>query len=153
MSIQWKYLDKRSATIAAIKDYDTMRFILSNTERQQAAVNEKIISVGGMKLDGMPKSHNPKSGENAILSAIDEINILEQRYQEAQDYMAWFQPAWDQLIEEEQYILKTFFSESNFYGSNAVYTIADKFCIETSAVYKRKNRALNRMTVLLYGSL
>ena len=28
MSIMWKYLDKRSATIAAIKDYDAMQFIL-----------------------------------------------------------------------------------------------------------------------------
>ena len=27
MSIMWKYLDKRSATIAAIKDYDAMQFI------------------------------------------------------------------------------------------------------------------------------
>ena len=28
MSIMWKYLDKRSATIAAIKDYDAMQFII-----------------------------------------------------------------------------------------------------------------------------
>ena len=27
MSIMWKYLDKRSATIAAIKDYSSMQFI------------------------------------------------------------------------------------------------------------------------------
>ena len=27
MSIMWKYLDKRSATIAAIKDYESMQFI------------------------------------------------------------------------------------------------------------------------------
>ena len=152
MSIQWKYLNRRSATIAAIKDYDSMQFILSNTERQIEKANSRL-SVGGMKLDAMPSVHDPKSGEKQILAAVDEINILEQRYKEAQDYMAWFQPAWGQLLEEEQYILKTFYSESNLYGSNAVYTIADKYCIETTAVYKRKNRALDRLTVLLYGDL
>ena len=32
MSIMWKYLDKRSATIAAIKDYDAMQFIINSTD-------------------------------------------------------------------------------------------------------------------------
>ena len=31
MSVMWKYLDKRSAAIAAIKDYDSMQFIISST--------------------------------------------------------------------------------------------------------------------------
>ena len=28
MSIMWRYLDKRSATIAAIKDFNNMQFII-----------------------------------------------------------------------------------------------------------------------------
>ena len=147
MNIQWKYLDKRSATIAAIKDYDSMSFILRDTERQIEKANSRL-SVGGMKLDAMPSVHDPKSGEKQLLAAVDEINILEQRYQEAQEYMAWFEPAWKQIDEQDRYILKTFYQD-NCYG--AVYVIGDKLGMEAPTVYKAKNRALLRLQVLLYG--
>ena len=139
MSIIWKYLDKRSAAIAALKDYDSMAFIISDTERQIEKVNEKLGSTGGMKLDAQPSVHDPKSGEKQILNVIDQINILEERYREALEYMRWFKPAWMQMLEEERYILKAF------------YAIAGKLNIEQPTVYKRKNRALSKLTVLLFG--
>ena len=152
MSIIWKYLDKRAATIAAIKDYDSMAFIIKSTESKIEAINDKAISSGGMKLNDMPSSvHDPKAGEHRILAVIDQIDILQERFSQAQEYMAWFKPAWAQLTDEERYILKTFYSESSGYGCNAAYAIADKLNLEQAAVYKRKNRALSRLTVLLFG--
>lgn len=150
MSIFWKYLDKRSATIAAIKDYDSMAFIIKSTEAKIEAANEKLISSGGMKLNSIPSVHDPKATEKNILAAVDQINILEDRYNQAREYMDWFVPAWQQLEEEERYILKTFYAE-NGYGCNAAYEIADKLHIEQAAAYKRKNRALSRLQVLLFG--
>lgn len=150
MSIIWKYLDKRSATIAAIKDYDSMAFIIRDTEAQIERANDKLTSAGP-KLSAIPSVHDPKATEKKILAAVDQINILQERYSEAQEYMAWFTPAWAQLVEEEQYILRTFYSEKNGYGCNAAYEIADKLHIEQAAAYKRKNRALSRLQVLLFG--
>lgn len=150
MNIMWKYLDKRSATIAAIKDFDSMAFIILDTERQIEKVNEKLESTGGMKLDAQPSVHDPKSGEKQILAVVDQINVLEERYREALQYMDWFKPAWNQMVEEEQYILKSFYAE-NSYGCNAVYEIAEKLNIEQPTVYKRKNRALSKLQVLLFG--
>ena len=46
MSIMWKYLDKRSATIAAIKDYDAMQFIINSTDDEIKRTYEKMSSVG-----------------------------------------------------------------------------------------------------------
>ena len=150
MSIIWKYLDKRSATIAALKDYDSMAFIIRDTEAQIQRANDKLTSTGP-KLSEIPSVHDPKATEKKILAVVDQINVLQERYREAQEYMLWFKPAWSQLLEEEQYILKTFYSESNGYGCNAVYVIGDKLKIEQAAVYKRKNRALSRLQVLLFG--
>ena len=40
----------------------------------------------------------------------------------------------------------------NEYGINlAVYTICEKYGIERSSAYNKKNRALNHLTVLLFG--
>ena len=151
MSIMWKYLDKRSATIAAIKDFDSMRFIIESTQDEVDVVNTKMISTGGSKWDSIPSIHNPKAQEDKIINNIDEVDILLERYNQALQYMAWFQPAWKQLTDEEQYILKNFYSETNSYGCSEVNAIADHLNVEALTVYKRKNRALSRLTVLLFG--
>lgn len=149
MSIIWKYLDKRSATIAALKDYDSMAFIIRDTEREIERANDRLTSAGP-KLSDIPSIHDPKASEKKILAVVDQINILEDRYNQAREYMSWFQPAWDQMEEEERYILKTFYAD-NGYGCNAAYVIAEKLNIEQPTAYKRKNRALGKLQVLLFG--
>ena len=129
MSIMWKYLDKRSATIAAIKDYDAMQFIINSTDDEIKRTYEKMTSVGSPKWDGMPHAHNP----NAV------------------EYMDWFKPAWEQLTDDERYCLETFYGDGNTYGSSAAYYIAEYLHVEQPTAYKRKNRALDRLTILLFG--
>ena len=45
MSIMWRYLDKRSATIAAIKDYGNMKFIITNSGEEIAGAYEGMAGV------------------------------------------------------------------------------------------------------------
>ena len=131
MSIMWKYLDKRSATIAAIKDYDAMQFILSSTDEEIKRTYEKMTGIGSPNYDGMPKACNPQAAEDRIIKNIDEIDIIKERYR--------------------QYCLETFYGDSNTYGSSAAYYVAEYLNIEQPTAYKRKNRALDRLTVLLFG--
>ena len=79
MSIMWKYLDKRSATIAAIKDYDAMQFILSSTGDEIKRTYEKMTGIGSPSYDGMPKACNPQAAEDRIIKNIDEIDIIKVR--------------------------------------------------------------------------
>ena len=74
---------------------------------------------------------------------IEEIDILKERYRQAVEYMEWFQPAWDQLSEDERYVLDAIYGEENEYGTNAIYSICDYFSIERSSAYNKKNRALS----------
>ena len=99
----------------------------------------------------MTLSPNPQSGEMRIIAAIDEIDVLRERYRQAKEYMEWFQPAWDSLSEDERYVLEAFYGETNEYGSNAADEVADYFQIERASAYRRKNRALERLTILLFG--
>ena len=54
MSIMWRYLDKRSATIAAIKDFNNMQFIIRDTGEEIRGVYETAAGVSSPKLDDMP---------------------------------------------------------------------------------------------------
>ncbi len=151
MSIIWKYLDKRSAAVDALKDYGNMKFIISNTDDEIKAAYEKMGGVGSPQPDGMPHAHNPHAAEDRMVKGIEEIDVLRERYRQAVEYMEWFLPAWEELSEDDRYVLDAFYSEENEYGSSAADDIADYFGIERASAYRRKNRALAKLTTLLFG--
>lgn len=151
MSIIWKYLDKRSAAIDALKDFSNMKFIIDHTDDEIKNAYAKMNGVSSSQFDGMPRSHNPRAAEERIIKGIEEIDVLKERYRQAVEYMAWFVPAWEELSEDERYVLETFYGESNEYGSNAADDVADYFQIERASAYRRKNRVLEKLTVLLFG--
>ena len=151
MSIMWRYLDKRSATIAAIKDFNNMKFIIRDTGDEIRGVYESAAGLSSPKLDDMPKAHDPTAGEDHTIRAIEEIDLLRERYRQAVEYLNWFQPAWDALSEDDRFVLDTFFCSANSYGSGAADAVCDHFSIERTSAYRKKNRALENLTTLLYG--
>ena len=151
MSIIWKYLDKRSAAVDALKDYGSMKFIIGHTDDEIKSAYEKMGGVSSPQLDGMPRSHNPQASEDRIVKGIEEIDVLKERYRQALEYMAWFLPAWEELTEDERYVLQTFYGQDHQYGASAIYDICDRFGIERSSAYNRKNRALSHLVTLLFG--
>lgn len=150
MSVIWKYLDKRSATVNALKDFRNMQFIIDHTGDEIKEAYRRMSGIGSPQLDGMPHAHNPQAGEERIIKGIDEIDVLKERYWQAVEYMAWFKPAWEELTEEERYMLDVFYFEEES-QTGAVYDICDRFHIERSSAYNKKNRALWKLVTLLYG--
>ena len=150
MSVIWKCLDKRSAAVDALKDYDSMAFIIANTSNEIKNTRDDMGSIRSPQFDGMPRTHNPQAGEECILKNIEEIDILQERYRQAVEYMEWFKPAWEELSSEERYVLETFYRDEGG-QTGAVYEICSQLNVERSTAYNRKNRALAKLAVLLYG--
>ena len=148
MSILWKYLDKRNGTIQAIKDFDAMKFIIDTTDERIKSEASQMVSVRSPGMDGMPHAHDPHAGEERIVKGIEEIDILKERYRQAVEYMNWYVPAWNQLSEDEKYILDEFYGGDS---EGAVVRVADYIGIERSSAYNRKNRTLDHLTTLLFG--
>ena len=151
MTIAWIYLDKRGATIDALKDYASMEFIIQNQPDELAEAEERLVSVPSAVLNGLPRAHNPHAGETRLAASLDEIDVLKERYRRALEYMEWFRPAWDALSEDEQFVLTAFYLSPDSQQGDAVAAICDNFNIERSSAYNKKNRALTRLALLLYG--
>ena len=151
MHISWKYLDKRNATINAIKDFDVMKFILDHTEEKVRIEGERMCDLSSPLLNGMPHVKNSHAGEDRIVNGLEEIDLLKERYRQAMEYMSWFQPAWEELTEDERYVLDTFFHDENTYGDRALELVMMKYHIKENSAYRKKNRALERLSTLLYG--
>lgn len=150
MSIMWKYLDKKAATVSAVEDYDNMVFIIDNTDERIKEEKERMVGIGSPNLDGMPKAHNPQAGEEKIVESIEKIDLMKERYRQAIEYMDWFKPAWEKLGEDERFVLEAFY-QGNEYGAEAARLVCDHFGIEKNSAYKKKNRAVEHLELLLYG--
>ena len=70
MSVIWKYLNKRSGAIDAIRDYDSMQFIIENTSENVKQAYAAMTSLHPSGFDGMPHSHNPHASEEHIISGL-----------------------------------------------------------------------------------
>ena len=152
MNIIWHYLDKRGATVNALKDFNSMQYILKHTDEEIANVHDDITSVGSPMLSDVPKGpHNPQANENRIVNALNKIDVLKERYSQAVEYMRWFEPAWMALSEDERFVLRSFYWGENDNQTDAVYDICDHFSIERSSAYNKKNRAVDHLALLLYG--
>lgn len=152
MNIAWLYLDKRNAVINALRDYESMNYIIENIQSKVIATQEDMISLSSPILSDMPKCpHNPHAGENRIAKAMDTVSMLEARYDRALEYVAWFHPAWQGLSEDEQYVLCQFYMKEGTAQADTISEICEHFHIERSSAYKKKDRALTHLTLLLYG--
>ena len=151
MHISWIYLNKRDATIQAIASFTEMDYIFKNTDDEIKTVESRLDGISSPGMDGMPHAHNPGAVEEKVASDLDEIDLLKERYRQAEEYMSWFKPAWDQLSGDDQYVLETCFMGGKEHG--AIQMVADYFGVEKTSAYKKRNRALNRLRVLLYGAV
>lgn len=147
MHISWTFLDKRRAAIEAVEARNGMRFIIEHTPEEMQRVREQMSSASAPVYSDTPHIHDPKSGENRMLAGIDKLNALQERYRQAVEYFDWFGPAWEQLSEDDRYVLEEFFLGDG----DAPDEIARHFNIERSSAYVKRKRAVERLSSLLYG--
>ena len=149
--IAWIYLDKKTAAVDALKDYASMEYIIKNHRDDMDEIRSNITAIPSSSIVSPSASKNPNSGETRLASSLDEIDVLKERYRRALEYMEWFRPAWDKLTDDERFILTEFFLREDITKTEAILNIGDRLHIERTWVYRKKDTALTRLSLLLYG--
>jgi hypothetical protein len=144
-----KYINWTDATIRAIKCYEDMQYCLDTAQASIDAINDRMTSPKGSNLSKQPVSGGGSQIEDAWISGIDRKQAVADKLSEAQRYMAWFKPAWERLAEEERIILE----ESYIKRGERPWTehAANRLHCSVPELYRRRNEALERMKMLLYG--
>lgn len=150
MHVMTKYLDTRKAAIAALQDFAAMEHVIETTDQQVKDAYEDLASPARPRLDGTPLSGDLHAGEHRLAATLDRIDLYRNRYAQARQYMAWFLPAWEVLSEDDRFVLEAFFLTEGS-REQCVDQICDRFFVERDSAYRKKNRALDKLTHALYG--
>lgn len=152
MNIAWQYLDKRSATVSALKDYESMKSIAAQAPDELAKLRQQMMRINSPAMSDMPRDpFDPHSGEARTVRTLDALEALSAKYQQALSYMAWFQSAWETLTEDERYVLECFYMKEEQHQADHVSEVCETFHIERTSAYKKKDRAVSRLSLMLYG--
>lgn len=108
-----------------------------------------MVTLRSPNNNGIPRVKEPQSGERIIAKGIDKCDVLRNRYKQAKEFMDWFTPAWSELTGEERFILEEFYmSEGSKAG--AIGRVSEKLHVERAQVYRKKDKAIHRLTIFLY---
>ena len=149
-TIIWKYIDKLSVSVNALRDYDDMKSIMNSAPEDLKETYYKMFKPNSVNLSSAPKQHNPQATEDKIVSFIDKLDILQERYVQAVEYMRWFAPAWEMLSENEKCILREYYMNAN-QRSGANYRLQNKLTYSQPQIERLRKKALNHLAVTLFG--
>ncbi|MDD7465143.1 MAG: hypothetical protein PUK59_02750 [Actinomycetaceae bacterium] len=149
--ITWRYIDRQGATIKALRDYATMETIIDNTPDDLKAIEADLPGLSSPVMDGSRRAFNPTAAEDKILGHLERIDNRTRKYLQAKDYMAWFNPAWQALTDEERDVLEVCFLSGYESATDAICEVQDRLHVERSTAYNRRKTALDHLTSLLYG--
>ena len=152
MSVIQKYIDWIGSTKIVLENYNNMQAIIDHTDEQIKDAYERMENYRTTAVDDAFGLHSMQASENHILRMMDEVDFIKKRYADACAFMAWFRPAWEALSDSDQFILKAFYMDVPQDDAMAtVDTIEEKYGLSRTAAYKRKDRAVERLSVLLFG--
>jgi hypothetical protein len=148
--IAWKYIDKPAATISAIRDYMNMRSVINITPDEIKELYNRMISPRNSKITDMPKTKNNRSHEDMLAASMDKLDVMQERYRQAIEYIGWFEPAWASLTDDEQLVLKEFYMNGSQH-SGACIRLQNQLSYSERQVYRIRETAMKRLSHLLFG--
>jgi uncharacterized protein YfaS (alpha-2-macroglobulin family) len=135
--------------VTAIHKYGIMLETATNTPTEIKFIYDKLTSPRASVLDDMPRVHNPQAGEERLVASIDLINAMQERFQKAQVFIAWFEPMWKALSEDEREILETY--KYGYRNNREMQSFAAEHNQSVSQAYRDRLKAVEHLHSLLYG--
>ncbi|OCA93574.1 hypothetical protein ACU21_09325 [Actinobaculum suis] len=150
MHPMFDYLDYKKAAIAALQDYGNQAIILEHADDLASHTRQAMMTIPAPSYSGMPSAHNPRAAENKLVGQLSRLDELSDRKARAQSYMDWFNPMWEQLTDEDKFVLEAFFLDG-LTSEDAAMRVAEQFYVERKTAFQKKQRAITRLAKLLYA--
>ena len=133
--------------IQRLKDYEMRRQALVNIPAQIKTLEMQFLSIKSGEIDGMPKGNGGKNDDMLIYN-IAKRDELAFNLEIAQREVAMTERGLNSLSEDEKTILEYFYISRPY---NHISRLMDKLHVSQSELFRRKDIALRKFTMSLYG--
>lgn len=141
-------MDWKQPAVQRLKNYETRRLALSTIPAQLETLEMQFTSIRGARTDGDPVSGGTNRREELLLANIQKRSELKANYKIAMREVEITEKGLDALTKEERRILELFYIVR---PTDHISRLCDEFAIEKSEVYRRKDDALKKFTIAMYG--
>ena len=138
---------KREAT-EKLRNYEVNKQATENIPKEIKRLESSFAGIRSATTDGTPVSGGGSNREDVMLSNIVHRDELKRRLKEARLWVSMVDKALGALGDEEKMLLDKFYIHPL---KGAVDDLCGQLHVEKATVYRRRDNALKRFTIALYG--
>ena len=142
-------MDWKSVAMEKLRDHEAKQQALKSIPLEITQIESAMTSLRSARVEGAPVRVRGSGHEDRILGLIVKKQELEDNLNRVQMCVDVVCRALQVLNKEERHILDRFYINP---AKGNVDRLCDELCIEQSAVYRRKDAALRKFTIALYGA-
>lgn len=138
----------KQEAIDKLRNYTVRRKALTTLPQQMEEVQLRRRSIRAATADGCAIKGGGNGRENMLLDSMVYQEELERRLEMTRQWVSSVEQALGALTDEERLVLDRFYIHP---AKGYIERLCDELCLESAGVYKRKDRALRRFVMALYG--
>lgn len=138
----------KQEAIDRLQKYTAMEKAVENLPEELKRVEQQSYGLTS-KPDTLRVDYTPKAGDNAMLNHLVHRQELEMAYENARIWVSTTRRAMLALTREDQAILYSMYVQPQ---KGAVNKLCEQLGVEQSSVYRKRDSALYRFTLALYGA-
>lgn len=139
----------KEEAIEKLRRYDAMRLCEENLPQEICRLEEAAASMRAAGLGAIVRTSAQRSQEDALLSNMVHRQELQHQLQQARQWLSITNRALGALTPEEKLVLHRLYI---YPERGAVERLCNELGAEQSTVYRKRDKALQRFTMALYGS-
>lgn len=133
-----------------LKKYDAMRIATRNIPQELTRLEQVAKSLHSPNMDDPVQSTNLRSREDSLLNNMVHRQELNFALQQAELWLDVTDRALGALTPEEKLILHRLYI---YPERGAIERLCGELGIEQSSIYRKRDKALHRFTLALYGTV
>ncbi len=133
-----------------LRQYDAVRLAAANLPQEIQRLELASKAIRGARTDGDPVRTGGSRREEAMLNNMMTRQELTWRLEQARRWLSLTDSALSILSEEEKLVLQRFYM---YPQKGSMERLCSELGIESSSAYRKRDKALHRFTVALYGNV
>lgn len=142
--MNWKF-----EAIEKLKEYAARKNAITSIPEEIKRLEEDAQRIRAASADATPVQGGGSAREDMLLSNIVHREELQRRLSDARRWVDIVDGGLSVLTDDDRLVLDRFYIHPM---RGNVDRLCDELAVEKAAVYKRKEKALHRFTVALYGA-